>query len=207
MWVLRRQWSQEPFKSSIISNLLFLQRLPSYKGWRTQNTANREENKSKNRNPSRIPCKYFPLPYLIPLCLFCFLLFDKFWKNEQITLQSSIWLVFSTLWNSKLPTMMKKEEMSFYQCELWGVFISSKAASLLQFIAKGVAFPIPSPNKCHTQGPCAVTVTLCLAQMTLTECPSGTKRIAARMESTTQTSPQMRTATVRNPANTSTPPS
>ncbi|KAM7106487.1 receptor-type tyrosine-protein phosphatase C isoform 2-T3 [Ciconia maguari] len=31
------------------------QRLPSYKGWRTQNTGNREENKSKNRNANIIP--------------------------------------------------------------------------------------------------------------------------------------------------------
>ncbi|NXN91293.1 PTPRC phosphatase, partial [Rhinopomastus cyanomelas] len=31
------------------------QRLPSYKGWRTQNTGNREENRSKNRNADVIP--------------------------------------------------------------------------------------------------------------------------------------------------------
>ncbi|NWU95017.1 PTPRC phosphatase, partial [Upupa epops] len=31
------------------------QRLPSYKGWRTQNTGNRDENKSKNRNANVIP--------------------------------------------------------------------------------------------------------------------------------------------------------
>uniref|UniRef100_A0A8C0H210 protein-tyrosine-phosphatase n=1 Tax=Chelonoidis abingdonii TaxID=106734 RepID=A0A8C0H210_CHEAB len=32
------------------------QRLPSYRGWRTQNTGNRQENKSKNRNSKMIPC-------------------------------------------------------------------------------------------------------------------------------------------------------
>ncbi|XP_074858613.1 receptor-type tyrosine-protein phosphatase C [Carettochelys insculpta] len=31
------------------------QRLPSYRGWRTQNTGNRQENKSKNRNSKIIP--------------------------------------------------------------------------------------------------------------------------------------------------------
>ncbi|NXR47407.1 PTPRC phosphatase, partial [Hippolais icterina] len=38
------------------------QRLPSYKGWRTQNTANREENKSKNRNANIIPYDFNRVP-------------------------------------------------------------------------------------------------------------------------------------------------
>ncbi|NXU54280.1 PTPRC phosphatase, partial [Turnix velox] len=38
------------------------QRLPSYKGWRTQNTGNREENKSKNRNGNIIPYDYNRVP-------------------------------------------------------------------------------------------------------------------------------------------------
>ncbi|KAM4895932.1 receptor-type tyrosine-protein phosphatase C isoform 2-T3 [Sylvia borin] len=38
------------------------QRLPSYKGWRTQNTATREENKSKNRNSSIIPYDFNRVP-------------------------------------------------------------------------------------------------------------------------------------------------
>uniref|UniRef100_A0A8C3XEA9 Receptor-type tyrosine-protein phosphatase C n=1 Tax=Cyanoderma ruficeps TaxID=181631 RepID=A0A8C3XEA9_9PASS len=38
------------------------QRLPSYKGWRTQNTATREENKSKNRNASIIPYDFNRVP-------------------------------------------------------------------------------------------------------------------------------------------------
>ncbi|XP_053928743.1 receptor-type tyrosine-protein phosphatase C isoform X4 [Cuculus canorus] len=38
------------------------QRLPSYKGWRTQNTGNREENKSKNRNPNIIPYDFNRVP-------------------------------------------------------------------------------------------------------------------------------------------------
>ncbi|KFU91352.1 Receptor-type tyrosine-protein phosphatase C, partial [Chaetura pelagica] len=38
------------------------QRLPSYKGWRTQNTGNREENKSKNRNASIIPYDFNRVP-------------------------------------------------------------------------------------------------------------------------------------------------
>ncbi|NWT79722.1 PTPRC phosphatase, partial [Lanius ludovicianus] len=38
------------------------QRLPSYKGWRTQNTGNREENKSKNRNPNVIPYDFNRVP-------------------------------------------------------------------------------------------------------------------------------------------------
>ncbi|XP_015492105.1 receptor-type tyrosine-protein phosphatase C isoform X1 [Parus major] len=38
------------------------QRLPSYKGWRTQNTGNREENKSKNRNANIIPYDFNRVP-------------------------------------------------------------------------------------------------------------------------------------------------
>ncbi|XP_030349587.1 receptor-type tyrosine-protein phosphatase C isoform X2 [Strigops habroptila] len=38
------------------------QRLPSYKGWRTQNTGNREENKSKNRNATIIPYDFNRVP-------------------------------------------------------------------------------------------------------------------------------------------------
>ncbi|XP_039929447.1 receptor-type tyrosine-protein phosphatase C isoform X2 [Hirundo rustica] len=38
------------------------QRLPSYKGWRTQNSANREENKSKNRNANIIPYDFNRVP-------------------------------------------------------------------------------------------------------------------------------------------------
>ncbi|KAL2301641.1 hypothetical protein Nmel_011031, partial [Mimus melanotis] len=38
------------------------QRLPSYKGWRTQNTGNREENKSKNRNSNIIPYDFNRVP-------------------------------------------------------------------------------------------------------------------------------------------------
>ncbi|KAM6080410.1 receptor-type tyrosine-protein phosphatase C [Theristicus caerulescens] len=38
------------------------QRLPSYKGWRTQNTGNREENKSKNRNDNIIPYDFNRVP-------------------------------------------------------------------------------------------------------------------------------------------------
>ncbi|XP_069718610.1 receptor-type tyrosine-protein phosphatase C isoform X4 [Phaenicophaeus curvirostris] len=38
------------------------QRLPSYKGWRTQNTGNREENKSKNRNGNIIPYDFNRVP-------------------------------------------------------------------------------------------------------------------------------------------------
>ncbi|XP_071421092.1 receptor-type tyrosine-protein phosphatase C isoform X2 [Pithys albifrons albifrons] len=38
------------------------QRLPSYKGWRTQNTGNREENRSKNRNASIIPYDFNRVP-------------------------------------------------------------------------------------------------------------------------------------------------
>ncbi|XP_066180706.1 receptor-type tyrosine-protein phosphatase C isoform X2 [Sylvia atricapilla] len=38
------------------------QRLPSYKGWRTQNTATREENKSKNRNSNIIPYDFNRVP-------------------------------------------------------------------------------------------------------------------------------------------------
>lgn len=35
--------------------------------------------------------------------------------------------------------------MSFYQCELLGVFISNKVALVLQSIVKGLAFSIPLP--------------------------------------------------------------
>ncbi|NXP34778.1 PTPRC phosphatase, partial [Leiothrix lutea] len=38
------------------------QRLPSYKGWRTQNTATREENKTKNRNANIIPYDFNRVP-------------------------------------------------------------------------------------------------------------------------------------------------
>ncbi|XP_072199272.1 receptor-type tyrosine-protein phosphatase C isoform X2 [Excalfactoria chinensis] len=38
------------------------QRLPSYKGWRTQNTGNREENKSKNRSANTIPYDFNRVP-------------------------------------------------------------------------------------------------------------------------------------------------
>ncbi|KAF1414389.1 Receptor-type tyrosine-protein phosphatase C, partial [Spheniscus humboldti] len=38
------------------------QRLPSYKGWRTQNTGHREENKSKNRNATIIPYDFNRVP-------------------------------------------------------------------------------------------------------------------------------------------------
>ncbi|NXV79464.1 PTPRC phosphatase, partial [Atlantisia rogersi] len=38
------------------------QRLPSYKGWRTQNTGNREENISKNRNANIIPYDFNRVP-------------------------------------------------------------------------------------------------------------------------------------------------
>ncbi|XP_053806940.1 receptor-type tyrosine-protein phosphatase C isoform X1 [Vidua chalybeata] len=38
------------------------QRLPSYKGWRTQNTGNRDENKSKNRNANIIPYDFNRVP-------------------------------------------------------------------------------------------------------------------------------------------------
>ncbi|NXD14368.1 PTPRC phosphatase, partial [Nothocercus nigrocapillus] len=38
------------------------QRLPSYKGWRTQNTGNREENKTKNRKASTIPYDFNRVP-------------------------------------------------------------------------------------------------------------------------------------------------
>ncbi|XP_038000088.1 receptor-type tyrosine-protein phosphatase C [Motacilla alba alba] len=38
------------------------QRLPSYKGWRTQNTGNRDENKSKNRNVNIIPYDFNRVP-------------------------------------------------------------------------------------------------------------------------------------------------
>ncbi|XP_062437635.1 receptor-type tyrosine-protein phosphatase C [Rhea pennata] len=38
------------------------QRLPSYKGWRTQNMGNREENKSKNRNANAIPYDFNRVP-------------------------------------------------------------------------------------------------------------------------------------------------
>ncbi|XP_025062111.1 receptor-type tyrosine-protein phosphatase C isoform X3 [Alligator sinensis] len=38
------------------------QRLPTYKGWRTQNTGNREENKSKNRNSKVIPYDFNRVP-------------------------------------------------------------------------------------------------------------------------------------------------
>ncbi|XP_068808216.1 receptor-type tyrosine-protein phosphatase C isoform X3 [Struthio camelus] len=38
------------------------QRLPFYKGWRTQNTGNREENKSKNRNANTIPYDFNRVP-------------------------------------------------------------------------------------------------------------------------------------------------
>ncbi|XP_049663648.1 receptor-type tyrosine-protein phosphatase C isoform X10 [Accipiter gentilis] len=38
------------------------QRLPSYKGWRTQNIGNREENKSKNRNANIIPYDFNRVP-------------------------------------------------------------------------------------------------------------------------------------------------
>ncbi|NXX40790.1 PTPRC phosphatase, partial [Tricholaema leucomelas] len=38
------------------------QRLPSYKGWRTQNTGKREENKSKNRNSNIIPYDFNRVP-------------------------------------------------------------------------------------------------------------------------------------------------
>ncbi|KAF4789622.1 Receptor-type tyrosine-protein phosphatase C [Turdus rufiventris] len=39
-----------------------VERLPSYKGWRTQNTGNREENKSKNRNANIIPYDFNRVP-------------------------------------------------------------------------------------------------------------------------------------------------
>lgn len=38
------------------------QRLPSYKGWRTQNIGNRDENKSKNRNANTIPYDFNRVP-------------------------------------------------------------------------------------------------------------------------------------------------
>ncbi|XP_067394396.1 receptor-type tyrosine-protein phosphatase C [Emydura macquarii macquarii] len=38
------------------------QRLPSYKGWRTQNTGKRQENKSKNRNSKMIPYDFNRVP-------------------------------------------------------------------------------------------------------------------------------------------------
>uniref|UniRef100_A0A8C8VFP7 Receptor-type tyrosine-protein phosphatase C n=1 Tax=Pelusios castaneus TaxID=367368 RepID=A0A8C8VFP7_9SAUR len=38
------------------------QRLPSYRGWRTQNTAKRQENKSKNRNSKMIPYDFNRVP-------------------------------------------------------------------------------------------------------------------------------------------------
>nr|XP_026649288.1 receptor-type tyrosine-protein phosphatase C isoform X4 [Zonotrichia albicollis] len=38
------------------------QRLPSYKGWRTQNIGNRDENKSKNRNANSIPYDFNRVP-------------------------------------------------------------------------------------------------------------------------------------------------
>ncbi|XP_032642126.1 receptor-type tyrosine-protein phosphatase C isoform X2 [Chelonoidis abingdonii] len=38
------------------------QRLPSYRGWRTQNTGNRQENKSKNRNSKMIPYDFNRVP-------------------------------------------------------------------------------------------------------------------------------------------------
>ncbi|XP_064928439.1 receptor-type tyrosine-protein phosphatase C isoform X6 [Columba livia] len=38
------------------------QRLPSYRGWRTQNTGNREENRSKNRNANIIPYDFNRVP-------------------------------------------------------------------------------------------------------------------------------------------------
>ncbi|KAL9846401.1 receptor-type tyrosine-protein phosphatase C isoform 1-T1 [Geothlypis trichas] len=38
------------------------QRLPSYKGWRTQNIGNRDENKSKNRNANIIPYDFNRVP-------------------------------------------------------------------------------------------------------------------------------------------------
>ncbi|KFR08031.1 Receptor-type tyrosine-protein phosphatase C, partial [Nipponia nippon] len=38
------------------------QRLPSYKGWRTQNTGNRDENKRKNRNANIIPYDFNRVP-------------------------------------------------------------------------------------------------------------------------------------------------
>ncbi|XP_031451677.1 receptor-type tyrosine-protein phosphatase C isoform X4 [Phasianus colchicus] len=38
------------------------QRLPSYKGWRTQNTGNREENKNKNRSANTIPYDFNRVP-------------------------------------------------------------------------------------------------------------------------------------------------
>ncbi|XP_027736207.1 receptor-type tyrosine-protein phosphatase C [Empidonax traillii] len=38
------------------------QRLPSYKGWRTQNSGNREENRSKNRNANIIPYDFNRVP-------------------------------------------------------------------------------------------------------------------------------------------------
>ncbi|XP_021260819.1 receptor-type tyrosine-protein phosphatase C isoform X3 [Numida meleagris] len=38
------------------------QRLPSYKGWRTQNTGNREENKNKNRTANTIPYDFNRVP-------------------------------------------------------------------------------------------------------------------------------------------------
>ncbi|KAM7162905.1 receptor-type tyrosine-protein phosphatase C [Macrochelys suwanniensis] len=38
------------------------QRLPSYRGWRTQNTGNRKENKSKNRNSKMIPYDFNRVP-------------------------------------------------------------------------------------------------------------------------------------------------
>ncbi|XP_010222838.1 PREDICTED: receptor-type tyrosine-protein phosphatase C [Tinamus guttatus] len=38
------------------------QRLPSYKGWRTQNTGNREENKTRNRKANTIPYDFNRVP-------------------------------------------------------------------------------------------------------------------------------------------------
>ncbi|CAM5171544.1 unnamed protein product [Natator depressus] len=38
------------------------QRLPSYRGWRSQNTGNRQENKSKNRNSKMIPYDFNRVP-------------------------------------------------------------------------------------------------------------------------------------------------
>lgn len=42
--------------------------------------------------------------------------------------------------------------MSFYQCELLGVFISNKVALVLQFLVKGLAFPIPWPPEMPSPG-------------------------------------------------------
>lgn len=59
------------FKRCFLS-ISFFQRLPSYRGWRTQHIGNQEENKSKNRNSNVIPCMQFIFIFCIIVKFFEF---------------------------------------------------------------------------------------------------------------------------------------